>query len=164
MSLVLPGAGDVRDLVNGLLDRGVTVTRESQPVLPGRAVHVVGSYVDDTAEVRAVAMTDHLLGTVLGAALALVPPPRVEQAVNDGLVPPDLAENTREVLNDTYALTTRAMLKGRRVCAAWNACIPSSPGKSDTPKPVRTCTMSCVCRTLKRRYSSSVLKTYGSSP
>jgi hypothetical protein len=104
MSLVLPGAGDVRDLVNGLLDRGVTVTRESQPVLPGRAVHVVGSYVDDTAEVRAVAMTDHLLGTVLGAALALVPPPRVEQAVNDGLVPPDLAENTREVLNVAASL------------------------------------------------------------
>jgi hypothetical protein len=104
MSLVLPGAGDVRDLVNGLLDRGVTVTREAKPVLPGRAVHVVGSYVDDTATVRAVAMTDHLLGTVLGAALALVPPPRVEQAVNEGLVPADLAENTREVLNVAASL------------------------------------------------------------
>jgi hypothetical protein len=104
MSIVLPGAGDIRDLVNGLLDRGVTVTREAQPVLPGRAVHVVGSYVDDTQTVRAVAMTDHLLGTVLGAALALVPPPRVEQAVNEGLVPTDLAENTREVLNVAASL------------------------------------------------------------
>ena len=104
MSLLLPDAGDVRDLVNGLLDRGVTVTRESQPVLPGRAVHVVGSYVDDTATVRAVTMTDHLLGTVLGAALALVPPPRVEQAVTEGLVPTDLAENTREVLNVAASL------------------------------------------------------------
>jgi hypothetical protein len=104
MSLPLPGAGDVRDLVNGLLDRGVTVTCEAKPALPGRAVHVVGSYVDDTGSVRAVALVDHLLGTVLGAALALVPPPRVEQAVNEGLVPEDLADNTREVLNVAASL------------------------------------------------------------
>ena len=100
----MPEPGEVRALVNGLLDRAVTVTPEPQPVLPGRDVHVVGSYIDDTGEVRAVALSDHVLGTVLGAALALVPPPRVEEAVASGSVPSDLAENTREVLNVAASL------------------------------------------------------------
>jgi hypothetical protein len=100
----MPAPGDVRNLVNGLLDRAVTVTAEPQPVLPGRDVHVVGSYVDDTGQVRAVALSDHVLGTVLGAALALVPAPRVEEAVASGRVPTDLADNTREVLNVAASL------------------------------------------------------------
>ena len=96
---VMPDERDVRALLNGLLDRSVTVTREAAPVLPGRDVHLVGSYVDDDGEIRAVVLCDQVLGTVLGAALALVPTPRVEEALASGLVPPDLADNTREVLN-----------------------------------------------------------------
>jgi hypothetical protein len=95
----MPDAGDVRGLLNGLLDKPVTVTRERDPVLPGRDVHVVGSYADDEGALRAVVLCDQPLGIVLGAALALVPRPRVEQALATGLVPEDLAENTREVLN-----------------------------------------------------------------
>ena len=100
----MPGPSEVRSLVNGLLDRQVTVHQEPQPVLPGRAVHVVGSYVDDTGTIRAVAMSDNVLGTVLGAALALVPVPRVEEALASGSVPTDLADNTREVLNVAASL------------------------------------------------------------
>ena len=113
MTLTMPAAADVRELVNGLLDRAVTVTAEPRPVLPGRSVHVVGSYVDDAGEVRAVALSDHVLGTVLGAALALVPAPRVEEAVAKGEVPADLADNTREVLNVAASLfnTGEAHLK-----------------------------------------------------
>ena len=96
---VMPDAADVRALLNGLLDKPVTVTREAKPVLPGRDVHVVGSYVDDEGELRAVVFCDQVLGTVLGAALALVPKPRVDDALASGRVPEDLAENTREVLN-----------------------------------------------------------------
>jgi len=104
VSLPLPGAGEVRDLVNGLLDRAVTVRAEPQPVLPGSQVHVVGSYVDDEGAVRAVAMADQVLGTVLGAALTLVPPPRVAEAVATGRVPAEFADNTREVLNVAASL------------------------------------------------------------
>jgi len=96
---VMPDAGAVRSLLNGLLDKPVAVTREAKPVLPGRDVHVVGSYVDDEGGLRAVVFCDQVLGTVLGAALALVPKPRVEEALASGAVPDDLAENTREVLN-----------------------------------------------------------------
>jgi hypothetical protein len=96
---VLPAADDVRGLLNGLFDRAVTVHEEDQPVLRGRDVHVVGSYVDDEGDLRAVVFCDLVLGNVLGAALALVPVPRVEEALEGGSVPEDLADNTREVLN-----------------------------------------------------------------
>jgi hypothetical protein len=120
MTLTMPAAAEVRELVNGLLDRAVTVTAEPRPVLPGRSVHVVGAYVDDAGDVRAVALSDHVLGTVLGAALALVPAPRVEEAVAAGAVPADLADNTREVLNVAASLfnTGEAHLK---LAATWVA-------------------------------------------
>jgi hypothetical protein len=95
----LPTADDVRGLLNGLFDRAVTVHEEERPVLRGKDVHVVGSYVDDTGALRAVVFCDVILGNVLGAALALVPPPRVQEALEAGSVLGDLADNTREVLN-----------------------------------------------------------------
>ena len=100
----MPSGADVRGLLNGLFDRAVTTHDEPGPVLRGRDVHVVGSYVDDTGAVRAVALVDLVLGTVMGAALALVPPPRVEEALESQLVPADLADNTREVLNIAASL------------------------------------------------------------
>ncbi|MGB8650549.1 MAG: hypothetical protein WCD35_07790 [Mycobacteriales bacterium] len=95
----MPSAADVRLLLNGLFDRAVTVHQEEQPVLPGRGVHVVGAYVDDQGALRAVVLCDLVLGNVLGAALALVPPPRVAEALAAGRVLEELADNTREVLN-----------------------------------------------------------------
>ncbi len=95
----MPDAGDVRTLLHGLLDKPVTVEAQPKPVLPGRDVHVVGSYVDDEGTLRAVVLCDLVLGAVLGAALALVPVPTVEAALASGQVPADFAANTREVLN-----------------------------------------------------------------
>ena len=100
----LPTGPDVRALVDGLLDRGVAVAEESRPVLLGRDVAVVATYVDDAGDVRAVVLLDLALGAVLGAALALVPPPRVAEATASGRVPEDLADNTREVLNVAASL------------------------------------------------------------
>lgn len=100
----MPSAADVRGLLNGLFDRAVTTKTESAPVLRGRDVHVVGSYVDDTGTIRAVGFCDLVLGNVLGAALALVPAPRVQEALTNEEVPQDLADNTREVLNVAASL------------------------------------------------------------
>lgn len=105
---VLPTAADVRGLLNGLFDRPVTVHQEREPVLPGRGVHVVGSYVEDTGRTRALVFCDLTLGCVLGAALALVPMPRVEEALASGRVPEDLADNTQEVLNVAASLFNSA--------------------------------------------------------
>ena len=100
----LPSALDVRSLLDGLVDRGVTAAQEVKPVLLGRDVSIVASYVDDTGAVRAVVLLDLELSAALGAALALVPPQRVGEAVGEGAVPEDLADNTREVLNVTASL------------------------------------------------------------
>ena len=111
----LPSSGDLRSLLNGLFDRPVTVHDEPAPRLPGKGVHVVGTYVDDQAVVRAVIMLDLTLGCALGAALALVPVPRVEEAIASGSVPADLGDNTGEVLNIAASLfnTAQAHLKLR---------------------------------------------------
>ena len=100
----LPTAADVRTLIDGLVDRGVTAAEEPRPVLVGRDVRVVATYADDEAAVRAVVLLDVRLGAALGAALALVPAQRVEQAAADDAVPADLADNTREVLNVSASL------------------------------------------------------------
>ena len=100
----LPSGAEVGELLEGLLDRGVTAAEEARPVLVGRDVRMVATYADDTGSVRAVVMLDVSLSAVLGAALALVPPHRVASAVEDGAVPADLADNTREVLNIAASL------------------------------------------------------------
>jgi hypothetical protein len=104
----LPTAADVRGLLDGLFDRAVAVHEEPEPVLPGRGVHVVGSYLDDTGTVRALVLCDLVLGCVLGAALALVPMPRVQEALDAQAVPADLADNTQEVLNVAASLFNSA--------------------------------------------------------
>ncbi len=95
----LPSGGEVGELLEGLLDRGVTAVEEAVPVLLGRDVRTVATYADDTGAVRAVVLLDLALSAVLGAALALVPPPKVLAALEEGVVPADLADNTHEVLN-----------------------------------------------------------------
>ena len=100
----LPTGPEVGELLEGLLDRGVTAAEEPQPVLLGRDVRMVATYADDTAAVRAVVLLDLSLSAVLGAALALVPPHRVASAAEADAVPADLADNTREVLNIAASL------------------------------------------------------------
>ena len=100
----LPAAAELRTLLDGLFDKPVKVQSHPSPVMPGRDVRVVGAYVDGSAAVRAVVFTDLTVGSALGAALALVPAQRVQEAVNAGAVPEDLADNTREVLNVAASL------------------------------------------------------------
>ena len=104
----LPGAVDVRGLLNGLFEKPATVHEELRPVLPGRGVQVVGTYVEGGGSLRALVLLDLTLGCVLGAALAMVRMPRVEEALSGGSVPQDLADNTQEVLNVAASLFNSA--------------------------------------------------------
>lgn len=104
LAVPLPTDAHVRDLLDGLVDKQVAVHEEALPVLRGRDVHVVGCYVEDGGSLRAAVLTDLALGACLGAALALVPVSRVQEALSTGAVPPDLADNTREVLNVAASL------------------------------------------------------------
>lgn len=109
----LPGAGDLGGLLNGLFDRSVVARDEPGPRLAGRDVRVVGTYVDDDGLLQAAVLCDLVLGCVLGAGLALVPAAQVQDALDAGHVPPELADNTREVLNIAASLFAEAGIRLR---------------------------------------------------
>lgn len=102
----LPGADDLGGLLDGLLDRATTAHQQGAPVLPGRDVAVVASYVDADGAVRAVVLLDRPVSACLGAALALVPTQRVAEALGAPALPADLADGTREVLGVMSSLLT----------------------------------------------------------
>src|SRR4051794_15859026 len=56
-------------------------------------------YVDDKNNLTSVVVMDFPLTASVGAALGLVPPGGAEAAVEDGVLPDSLQENTNELLN-----------------------------------------------------------------
>ncbi len=101
----LPPALEVRELLEGLLGRDVDATVGTAAVEPH--VHpgaVVGVYVDDTLQLRAIVVVDVPLAARIGAAIALMPPQAAATAVEQELLTPTLYDNTSEVLNVAASL------------------------------------------------------------
>lgn len=97
-TLVLPSPKDVRDLVESLLGRDVTVA-PGRPVAPTAEVRAgVGVYVDDQLNLAAVAAADLPLCAFAGSALGLIPVGTAEGASEEGLTPA-MWENFAELLN-----------------------------------------------------------------
>lgn len=99
----LPPARDVRELLEGLLGRGVDVTTGGAMVDPAAGA-LVGVYVDRLLRLRALVLMDVPLAAHVGAALGLVPARTAAEAAELGALPPALAENAGEVLNVTASL------------------------------------------------------------
>lgn len=100
----LPAALEVRELVEGLVGRDVTVG-PSTPLAPGPySPASVAVYVDDQLRVRAVIVCDLALSAWTGAAIGLVPPRQAEEARVAGALTPTLVENLHEVLNVAASL------------------------------------------------------------
>lgn len=98
-TILLPSPKDVREMVEGLLGREVTVA-PGRPVVPTADVRAgVGVYVEDNLSMAAVAAADLALCAFAGAALGLVPPGNAESAVADGVLPATMWENFAELLN-----------------------------------------------------------------
>ncbi|HEY3436521.1 MAG TPA: hypothetical protein VGK35_02420 [Actinotalea sp.] len=101
----LPSALDVRELLEGLLGRdveGVVGTGAVDPTQhPGA---IVGVYVDDMLGLRAIVVLDVALSAHVGASIALIPRTAAEQSIEDGLLTPNLYDNTAEVLNVAASL------------------------------------------------------------
>lgn len=95
----LPTLKDVKDLLGGLLGREVEV-EPCDPVLPGpdRAASVA-IVVDERVHTVAVVVVDLPLSAAIGAALALLPPGSVRDAVRIGELTDALRENLQESLN-----------------------------------------------------------------
>lgn len=104
MACYLPAPKEIRDLLNELLDREVSVS-PGPPLAPTpRQPCTLGVYVDDSLRVAAVVGFDLALSAYAGAAIGLVPAAGAEAAVEEGTLPDLLRENLYEVLNIAASL------------------------------------------------------------
>jgi hypothetical protein len=107
MTRPLPGATEVRELLENLLGRPVTVT----PVDPPRASDVpttlVSVYVDDKLQIAGVVGMDFSLTAYSSAAIGLVPPGGAEASIEDRKLSAMLGENAKEICNVLCSLINR---------------------------------------------------------
>lgn len=99
MPTYLPSSMEVRELLEGLLGREVSV-RPSAPLAPGpKSPASVGVYVDDSLQITAVSCADLALSAHAAACLGLLPVSAAQAAIADGALDKDLGENFYEVMN-----------------------------------------------------------------
>lgn len=94
----LPHRKHIKDLFEGLLGRDVAIG-DSSPVTFDIPRPVVATYVDDAHRLTTVVVMDQALAAYAGAALALLPRGAAEDAVESQLLPPNLFDNSAEILN-----------------------------------------------------------------
>jgi hypothetical protein len=105
LTVVLPDAKAVKDMLSGLVGKSVGVT-PGAPVTPTEKKPVsVAVYVSPTMDVNALCVMDLPLSAWTGGALALLPPGGVQDAVEeDGELTTMLTEALHEVVNVLSAL------------------------------------------------------------
>ena len=105
LTVVLPDAKAVKDMLTGLVGRPVGVT-PGAPVTPTETKPVsVAVYVSPSMDVNALCVMDLALSAYSGGALALLPPGGVQDAVEeDGELTGMQAEALHEVVNVLAAL------------------------------------------------------------
>jgi len=100
----LPTTKETRDLLSGLLGRDVTLV-PCPPLAPRPgAPRTVATYVDDHFGLRAIIACDLEFSARAGAALALIPAPAAEAAIETKGLGDNLTENLYEVLNVAASL------------------------------------------------------------
>jgi hypothetical protein len=105
LTVVLPNAKAVKDVLSGLVGKPVGVT-PGAPVTPTEKKPVsVAVYVSPSMDVNALCVMDLPLSAWTGGALALLPPGGVQDAVEeDGELTAMLTEALHEVVNVLSAL------------------------------------------------------------
>ncbi len=105
LTVVLPDAKAVKDMLTGLVGKPVGVA-PGAPVTPTpRAPVAVAVYVDPSMAVNALCVLDLAASAYTSAALALLPPGGARDAVEeDGELTPMLTEALHEVVNVFSAL------------------------------------------------------------
>lgn len=96
--LLLPEPGDLIPLLQGLIGRDVIV-RPCDDLDFSACVNRGANYLDDADTVRVVVGADLAFASFSGAALAMIPRSRAEDAIKSGTDDPDLLEIYGEVLN-----------------------------------------------------------------
>ena len=100
----LPSTKEIKDLLDGLLGREVQLTPTSLLTPSASSPRSVAVYVDDRLAVRAVAACDLAFSAHAGAALALIPAPTAEEAIEANRLDDSLTENLNELLNVVASL------------------------------------------------------------
>jgi cellulase/cellobiase CelA1 len=95
----LPSNLAIRNLLEDLLGRDVSVNPGPPCSVGGAPGAAVALYVDDHLRSAAVVVFDFALAAHAGAAIGLLPPGASEAALEDGELPTNLHENAAEVLN-----------------------------------------------------------------
>jgi hypothetical protein len=99
MASHLPVAKQIKDLLEGVLGRDVTLA-PSPPFAPGpKTPGSVAVYVDDMLRITGVIACDLPLSAYAAAALGLVPAKTAQAAVDSGGLTEMLSDNLYEVLN-----------------------------------------------------------------
>lgn len=104
---VLPASLAIRNLLEDLLGREVTVSPADPVVAKDLPGTVVAIYVGDNQHLVGVLGLDLSLAAYAGAALGLLPAGGAEDAVKEKSLPPALAENVRELCNILTSLLNR---------------------------------------------------------
>lgn len=100
----LPTTKEIRDLLNGLLGRDVSLLPVGPLVPSATSPRSVAVYVDDRLTVRTVIACDLEFSARVAAALALMPVPVAEQAIAENRLDQNLAENLYEVFSVAASL------------------------------------------------------------
>lgn len=106
----LPSIAGVGDLVTMLVGRRVKVS-EAAP-LPVGAARGVATYIDAGGEIHFVALLDMAFLAGVGAALAMIPRPTVDDAIKSGKPSSVLVDNALEVMNVIASLCNDLEGKG----------------------------------------------------
>jgi hypothetical protein len=104
---VIPASLTVRNLLEDLLGRDVTVNPGAPLDLKDLSTAVVAIFVDHGQQLVAVIGLDLTLAANAGAALGLLPAGAAEDAVEARQLPPSLAENVGELCNVLTSLLNR---------------------------------------------------------
>jgi hypothetical protein len=96
----LPSAKEVRELIESLVGRDVSVTTGGAMVDPSAdGGALVGAFVDNRLALTAIVLLDLPLAAYLGASLGLVPAREAANAIEERVLPQSLSENAGEILN-----------------------------------------------------------------
>ena len=98
----LPTPESFADLAGMLV--GKRVRAKKVPALAPTAIKANATYVDGSGAVAFVALADLALVASLGAALAMIPPTMVQEAIRSGKPGDMLVENAYEILNVAASL------------------------------------------------------------
>ena len=121
----LPTADAVAKLIASLAGKNVTAKAGPAAKQPpkGGAIAVC---VDEAPNVAAIIVADVGLAAAAGAALAMIPPSAAQDAARAGTLPPNIADNFREVLNIMCSLLTASGGRGVRLADYAVAGVPEN--------------------------------------